>query len=1003
MASNVPKFASFRPKPKPASEPPKEVQKVKDVERLPKDTTRRERRKSPQHENQRHARDSQPSKLYFSDRRSDTDILKYGTINRYDVPAYRRCGHGHVLGLSTDQKIDRETSTDKKIYITPATRQRQERLLTAKHVPKESSRALRFIKPAEHQPVQDRDFISLSSTNKRKRDDDEAEDDEAPDVDYRGIERHDKSSELIDPDTLYESDSQTTGVGAEVTRQNSRLVRRTREHPEDLEGWLDFIHHQEPMMMLDRASAELSETDKRHLAEVRVPIYEEALKKIGNNQDSQVRLYEGLLNEARRSWDDARLAIKWKDVLAKYPYSTPLWFDYLNFMQSSFARFKYEDSRIAFLKCLETLRLSPKGVSPEISLHVLVRLTSMIHGAGYQELALAIWQALLEFHLLRPPQNTGTKVQDALQSFEDFWESEVPRIGEPQAKGWRRFNSEDDPPPGPAPLQKKIASDAVFEDFQKRESEAMLNLRYPGRTADDVAEDDPFHTIFFSDVQEYLSIVPSTTDASLILEAFLCFCGLPSLPRVGSHQWKWWSDPYLQHTLPSSPTDIDDSSPFVQTLRHFSDCPSKSLQMTSSLLFEQDFSLEGINLSTSFIQRLLKLVASDPSSDAIIGEYLLAFTSRHFPSDIPKIAKQLLKTRSSSLRLYNAYGLAESHRGNVTKADQVFSMALSMHKGDPTQDSLQLLYSWVWSAMDKNEPTEAYWRLVSPQGSPTQPARTTQPDSTTILRAHTLFTETTQRALIQRNHPTAILSTSLLALLTYISTPNPQSALAHHTSLLPSLPPPHQESLAQSLARLLTHHALHAPILKATLLRTALDPLIALFPNNTILLPLYAANEARFAIDDRVRSVMRRPNAQNLSTAGWAFAIHYEALRGERGGSTSHAVRALYGRATGSGGAACPALWMAYVRFETGQLELERGKWARGDGKEGAGRVREAEQRVRSTVYAGLRRVPWCKAFITHAFTHCSRVFTDEEKARLYGVMQEKEFRLYIDIDVETV
>jgi hypothetical protein len=150
MATNVPKFASFRPKLQAAPEPPKEAPERQAASgKSTRKEKSRERRKSPVQERQETrtiAKDEPSSKLYFSDRRGDADVLRYGALNRYDLPAYRRFGYGYVLGLSSDQKIDRAQSSDTKIYITPAKRQRQERLLTRKNVPKDDARALRFIK-----------------------------------------------------------------------------------------------------------------------------------------------------------------------------------------------------------------------------------------------------------------------------------------------------------------------------------------------------------------------------------------------------------------------------------------------------------------------------------------------------------------------------------------------------------------------------------------------------------------------------------------------------------------------------------------------------------------------------------------------------------------------------------------------------------------------------------------------------------------------------------------
>lgn len=225
----APKFASFKAKPKaPEQEqpPPEEPRrKEKEHSRLSssRGKARADRTRSPPREKQERPREEPRNKLYFSDRRGDLDIVKYGTLNRYDVPRYRRSGYGNVLGVS-HQKIDRERSSDQKIYLIPLVRQQQKRLLTDKHVAKESRRTLRLVKAAEnHQAEAKRDFIALSGNQERKRDGSSGSDDDVdvPAVDYRGIAEKSDPDKADDPDTYFESDVEASTVNSEVTQENS--------------------------------------------------------------------------------------------------------------------------------------------------------------------------------------------------------------------------------------------------------------------------------------------------------------------------------------------------------------------------------------------------------------------------------------------------------------------------------------------------------------------------------------------------------------------------------------------------------------------------------------------------------------------------------------------------------------------------------------------------------------------------------------------------------------
>jgi hypothetical protein len=270
-----------------------------------------------------------------------------------------------------------------------------------------------------------------------------------------------------------------------------------------------------------------------------------------------------------------------------------------------------------------------------------------------------------------------------------------------------------------------------------------------------------------------------------------------------------------------------------------------------------------------------------------------------------------------------------------------------------------------------------------------------------MLQARSILSEACEKALLRQDFPSAVVSTSLLALYGYLSdNRNAEAAITAHQNLstwfaLHKLSTsPHAELNAQAIARLLTYHVTHAPIVKPALIRSALEPLITSFPDNTILLSLYAANEARFSIDDRVRGIMHRSAlhaSDSMTVAGWCFAIHFETLRGEIAG-TAHSIRALHKRAThaDASGAHAPALWGMYLRFEIAQLQSERAR---------NGKVGEAEARVKETFYQGLRSVPWCKDFVMVAFTEAGGVFGEEEAWKVYRVIQEKEVRVYVELD----
>jgi hypothetical protein len=1031
MASNIPKFASFRPKPK--------IETISDKSQNSKghDSSGKQHHKEP--DNHARAREREnaaklrlPKKPqetserdaqrpYYVDRRGDPAILTYGGLNRYDIPPYRRSGYGSVLGLPGGWKIDREQSTDKAIVFLRPGERRKERLLIAKHPFRESSRSYRFVKAADEARAleEQEEYIELPGVRKRKN----SAHSQAEEPDYRSLKPASGEQERPDSDLDSEPESGTREVDGAITRRNTELIHRTREKPHDLQAWLDLADHQQAMMTLGRMSVELQRSDRRSLAEVRISTYEQAIRKMGHDEHSQAQLHLRLLTEAYFAWEDKRLNSKWKEVLARYPSRPELWIKYLDFLQSRFADFKYETCCVEFHQCLASFRASQKPVPAEVYLQVILRLTSMMREAGYQELALAIWQGLLEFRLLRMQGTSSTDSSTSLLGpFEEFWDSEVPRIGEANAKGWRSFDVDSHAPVAPASLslQEEDGSYSVFDMFKIREMDHIENLRHPGRTQDDVGEDDPFHLVLFSDVEPYLNVLPQDTPDIFLVDAFLCFCRMPPLPRPAFEAPKWWLDPFLYNTGLQNPSTSDEASLLVQMFEKYIGGP-KRFSMTIELLFDYGFLDSQQIRDLNFLRHALKLLASESPTGEAIGEYLIAFELQYFPSEVTKTAKRLLKARPMSSRLYNAYGLSESRRGNAEKAGQVFQAALTMHNNTGIEASLDLLGSWVWEALGRNDKAGALGRLVSLRGAvrdtsakpASQPSR---PDPTALLRARTLLNEANERALLGHDYRAAVTCTSLLAILGYLSSGDaPDAAFAVHEKLSNWFLQHNlahcasAELHAQSIAKFLAYHASTAVIVKPALIRTTLEPLIAQFPDNTILLSLYAANESRFAVDDRVRGIMHADilgHDTNKSITQWFFAIHHELQRGEVAGSTSHSVRALFQKAEDDIGAHCPTLWKSHVLFELGETEKERQKRPpkkRRDAKKSRRetRLEESYRRVKEAFFRGLTNLPWCKDYMMLAFTHLQNdVLNEEELRKVYNVMVEKELRIYVDIDL---
>lgn len=201
-----------------------------------------------------------------------------------------------------------------------------------------------------------------------------------------------------------------------------------------------------------------------------------------------------------------------------------------------------------------------------------------------------------------------------------------------------------------------------------------------------------------------------------------------------------------------------------------------------------------------------------------------------------------------------------------------------------------------------------------------------------------------------------------------------------------------------------------------------------LHPHNTIFLSLFAWNESRNRIEERVRGVIRdittiattqatkHDNILNTQVpiTSHLFSIYTELNRPVYAGSTLHSVRAAFEKAiadptsdssnpdrptntSNTGAHSNLTLWKLYILFELSRDNINRAK---------------------AIFYRALRACPWSKELVMLAFTHLradvvkhhrtsmggkAKVKEEgmgfEELRRVYNVLVEKELRVHVDIE----
>ena len=1076
--TSIPKFASFRPI-EPAA-PPDERKGTSrhgpHEDESPGRTKHRRRHRSKGGDQWRHrdarklsvSPDLSASSLvhaeaqangFVVDRNGDTKILSFGTLDQYAIPVYLRFGGGNVLGASPGLSIDKAVSNEKGIVLSPQGATGFHEKNPLRFASGGCSPELKVKKEAisEELSGRARDFIPLGFVlaPKRKGGDERASlgppSSEDEHTRYRSIPGNPSLTEnLKDPDlelaceTSLNERKQPGAFKHQFQQKKAELAQRVNSDPSNAEVWLQFIHYQNESLGPQPTVAEQKST-----ADIKMSMYETALQRVKSSEGRQLLLLE-MMEEAPKTWNSQKLSAQWTTILKSNPNVLGLWNLFLDSKQTAFSDFSCEGIRNAMLDCINVLQkysmqaasnTSEQNMIYQNQVFIFLRMTLYTRESGFLENALAAWQARLEFEFFLPPgiqlhavqsQNSGE--QEKISRFEHFWESEVPRIGEDGAESWFTFCESE----GKLPDSKimtadhAVSCDDSFSTWIAQERHNMLLWRRPARITDDMAGNDPYRVVLFSDIRPILSTSPSLEGRYELLEAFLIFCQLP--PYQANHTGRiWYKDGFLKNEALISdcedlfpghadvPSDQDVGQPALQL-----DLPQHlmfgslnlSCQSDTEILFAKQgswFSAFGYwqsKKSTSkflvepmWVLKVLKsLLVSEIGGDHL-AEYVLALELSLSPGHVRKTARSLLKQRRSSLRLYNAYALIEYRLSNASKGEDTLIAAINMSKGLENvagRDCILLWRTWIWELLEEGKSREAFARLqayadavVEPMlphrsgGLPPNPAQT--------LRTENRFKAFRDHMLTLHSPEHAVCAMECLVLLAYLEDTTilsaAMAALTANLALLSvssTITTSSEESLRQSFAHLLCYHAIHTHLFRPSEMRSFLSQSIARFPENTIFLSLYAWNESRFRMDERVRFIVQdvvlgankiSPKGQE-SVVSHLFVIHTELTRSVTRGSNDHAIRASFERAVESkSGAHCAGIWKMYFCFEhsRGNLKNATAVW-----------------------YRGIRACPWVKELYLLPFEylrHGPGAMRDADLKKVYDMMVEKGLRLHVDLE----
>lgn len=971
--------------------------------------------------------------LFVTDKQGDSLIVRYGSNERSKIPAYRRCGAGRVMGATGRLRLIYDGP--KQLFSLGGKLGDGPSAFRDRNILANASRKKAQVFKLRSTPGQDQtelnedwyDYIPMSDSRKRKRVSAEPGDisgDDGPD--YRSIQGKAKPRDFVDSDleSAGTSDSETEPMVdlSDPARQRSiELSRRVKDHPEDVDAWLDLVDLQDSLLRLDELTRrEKSDDEAKGLASIRVSLLEEALPHAPDKQ-ARERLLLRLMREGSRVWSAKTLTRRWSEV-SHEDDSFALWKAHLNHKLSSMATFTYDELKRLHFERLRLLRKrlgdNEKVATNTFALadicnelvYVFLRTTRFIHDAGYSELAVAAWQAILELTFARPRDASDLEAEDLMSSFGDFWESEVPRIGEDGAKGWAHFAEAEEmadlPESKTDPPSATPGTRDVYKAWAALETHRSTSARLPARTLDEGTDDDPFRVVMFSDLKSLIFYLPPEALESMkepLLDAFLLFNQCPPASKVPSAGiQEALSDPFINgnmvaiEDLTKKHNDSEEIGRRAPRFMHL----NRQMTLSMDVLFagEEWFSYVEHTSSPDF-GLVLKVTTQLVLNFGLesVGEYSLALSWKKDPATVKKAAKAFLRRYPSNTRLYNAYALAEWRQGNTEVAKKVLLSATSQ---DLSQKQL-LWNTFAWLELETGNKQKALAFCVSSTEDRSDQSivgRSLDTDDTIspgqLLKTRQKLSSHRDFLLSSGDLSQASVFAETLSLFEYLSTGTSTEPMSSHQGSVSAAMSSIKafasdgssrghgssadlERLLQFAAHLLYLHASRGPF-RPPFVRDQLYSFLKLFPSNTIFLNLFAWADTSLLLNDPVRDALRtlvlREPHDRLSSR--VFAILHELDAG-----TVHSARAAFEAALDSDSCRGSAgLWRSYVRF----CQLHK---------------RELRGKAAETFYRAVGACPWSKDLAMEAFGILVEDMDSGDLRGVFGAMAAKGLRIHVDLE----
>ncbi|KAF8078751.1 NRDE-2, necessary for RNA interference-domain-containing protein [Lyophyllum atratum] len=921
---------------------------------------------------------SKTSRIYYSDRKG---------LHTGDVPKYYIVGRGrNILGLSYAWTATYRSG--KGVEVGPSGRRKMPSLTDS------SARAL-LAAPPTRRVLQSGDnykhteidgYLRLPSS--RRRDQNEPS--------YRSItaskDDADSDAESSTASSDDESSDEEAGTVTLTSHQETLklLEHQLNEDPTAVDKWLQLLSHTLSTIPVTSKNATTARS------EIAISILARALSAHPRNGASKL-LRLRYMKAGEEVWHESKVRAEWEEALKLGGFE--IWMEWLEW------RIRRANAGVDGV-VEDAVRARTLGQSEQDELmrvRVFWRVAVALQSAGFSERATAMFQAQTELIFEVPQALYGLPHEMQLDHLEEFWESEVPRVGEDGSRGWAAWVSSGRKGIGAHPSN-LVAKDVAELDPYRQWAAQELQMDYahflPSRSSDDT--DDPYSTILFSDIRPLLVRLESPAAKNAFRLAWLSFLGLHipgfSASLSGSSEINWddrWNlayvtrRPYLDALFPSDAThnrltteafagvivgrEKEYASGFgpVKCWGYGVFGPldwlgvEKPERGKAQVGIWRRADVEGLNVG--FITRIfaqLRLGAEDWKWDNLT----LAFEAALNVKSALKHSRALL-SHNESLPRWAAHAQLETKRGRLDEARKVYQAVLIAPPTAATlKDTSSLWWEWTqmeWSSGDSMQALHVVLRAARVEGQ----------GGVAVLRCKRGLDDAIKDEPDWKEREGWIKLRALLELLSGSDTSAALGVFDHHLFGERKKGTRRESLMVASLLMLYGHGVILKNPMPPSVLRQRVEKALDEYPSNSVILGLFLEGERGEGVWGRVRGMLGENGGKAKDVARRVEEVWIAGW--ERGRWSGEIERTRAGLA-GSGPGRAYVIWRIYIEFEirAGQL-----------------------QRAKKLLFRALGECPLVKDLYLLAFGALRGVFSGQELSGIADTMAERGLRLRRGLD----